>query len=152
MFFSTSFVVILTFLCALMVASRPQQQQEQQQPFLSKVQQKMSGAVSPPCAQIPSRTARCLVAFRYSLEQNTQICEVQYLDVPADAPKGDRYAWWLYHGDNGGDSATTAIRKQLLFQSMDGMKRSFQDGSRLDMELLVYVDSEGAEHALIEIS
>ena len=125
----------------------------------------MTSASVPPCAQIPDRTSRCLIAFQYSEEPGTQICEVQYLDVPADAPKGDRYAWWLYHGEGGSETmatsetttteitaattaTSTAIRTQLLFQSMDGRKRTFQDGSRLDMELLVYVDSDGVEHAL----
>lgn len=91
-----------------------------------------------------NRLIDTLFAFQYAdnADATTFLCEIKFLDVPGDAPKAERYAWFLA-GEN--------VTQQLGFHKMETTARYFTDGSFLNMESLVYVDALGNSHALRQL-
>jgi hypothetical protein len=97
--------------------------------------------IQPP-VDIKERPSTTLYLFRYANDQEISLFELKYLDVPADAPPSDRFAWWWQNTRSGG-------KKKLGFKGMEPDKRFFQDGSVLDMTNLYYQDASGVSHAVI---
>jgi len=69
-----------------------------------------------------------LYSFKTKENENVSfIFEIKYFNLSADAPKSDKYKWYIYSNKE---------LRNLLFKEMADKTRSFQCGLFLDMENL----------------
>lgn len=75
-----------------------------------------------------------LFSFKTTGNENaTYIFEIKYLNLPQEAPKSDKYKWFIYSNN---------YLRLLEFKAMDSKTRNFQCGLFLDIENLKLSQNE----------
>jgi len=81
-----------------------------------------------------------LYAFVTTEKENASyIFEVKYLNLPQDAPKSDKFKWFIYSNKS---------LRTLEFKAMDSKTRNFQCGLLLDLEGLKVSQNEIIENII----